>query len=92
MTKKNNYQEFLKSKEITAQNHGIEVDKKNLNSMLFDFQKDIVQWALRKGKAAIFADCGLGKSPMQLEWARHVCNHTKKPIFITLYKIALFFF
>ena len=40
--------------------------------MLFDFQRDIVRWALRRGRAAIFADCGLGKTPMQLEWARHI--------------------
>jgi len=40
--------------------------------MLFDFQRDIVKWALRRGRAAIFADCGLGKTPMQLEWANHI--------------------
>jgi superfamily II DNA or RNA helicase len=43
--------------------------------MLYDFQKDIVRWALAKGRAAIFADCGLGKTPMQLEWAHKVCEH-----------------
>jgi len=40
--------------------------------MLFDFQRDIVNWALRRGRAAIFADCGMGKTPMQLEWAKHI--------------------
>ncbi|NCD04376.1 MAG: helicase, partial [Clostridia bacterium] len=40
--------------------------------MLFDFQADIVRWALRRGRACIFADCGMGKTPMQLEWAHHV--------------------
>jgi DNA modification methylase len=40
--------------------------------MLFDFQRDIVGWALKRGRASIFADCGLGKTPMQLEWASHV--------------------
>jgi hypothetical protein len=40
--------------------------------MLFDFQRDIVSWALRRGRAAVFADCGLGKTPMQLEWAHRV--------------------
>jgi DNA modification methylase len=40
--------------------------------MLFDFQHDIVTWALRRGRACIFADCGMGKTPMQLEWAHHV--------------------
>jgi hypothetical protein len=43
-----------------------------LNHALFDFQSDIVAWALRKGRAAIFADCGLGKTLMQLEWAVHI--------------------
>lgn len=43
-----------------------------LNPMLFDFQHDIVSWALKRGRAAIFADCGMGKTPMQLEWARHI--------------------
>jgi DNA modification methylase len=40
--------------------------------MLFDFQRDIVKWALKIGKAAIFADCGMGKTPMQLEWSTHI--------------------
>lgn len=44
--------------------------------MLYEFQKDIVRWALKKGKACIFADCGLGKTPMQLSWAHQVCTHT----------------
>ena len=39
---------------------------------LFDFQRDIVKWALRRGRAAIFADCGMGKTPMQLSWADQV--------------------
>ena len=43
-----------------------------LSRALFDFQRDITAWALRRGRAAVFADCGLGKTPMQLEWARHV--------------------
>jgi hypothetical protein len=43
---------------------------------LFDFQRDCVRWALRKGRAALFQDCGLGKTVEQLEWARHVCRHT----------------
>lgn len=40
-----------------------------LNPMLHEYQADIVRWALRRGRAAIFADCGLGKGPMQMEWA-----------------------
>ena len=76
------YNEFLKTKEIRASSVGIDIDIKSLNPMLFDFQKDIVKWALKKGKSAIFADCGLGKSPMQLEWANHIHTHTGKPVLI----------
>ena len=43
-----------------------------ISTDLYDFQRDIVSWALTRGRAAIFADCGLGKTPMQLEWARHI--------------------
>jgi hypothetical protein len=50
--------------------------------MLFDWQKDIVKWSLKKGKAALFEDCGLGKTPQQLEWARQVCNYTGKNVLI----------
>lgn len=65
------YQEFLDRKAIAAPGRGI-TRVKGLSSELFDFQKRIVDWALSKGRAAIFADCGLGKTFMQLEWARHV--------------------
>jgi hypothetical protein len=44
--------------------------------MLFDFQRHAVEWACSKGRAALFADCGLGKTPMQLSWAKEVCSHT----------------
>ncbi|MFX5570843.1 hypothetical protein ABTD96_21205, partial [Acinetobacter baumannii] len=49
---------------------------------LFDFQSVIVQWALRKGRAAIFADTGLGKTGMQLVWAQHVADHTDGDVLI----------
>ena len=65
------YQEFLDRKAIAAPGRGI-TRSEDLSSELFDFQKRIVDWALSKGRAAIFADCGLGKTFMQLEWARHV--------------------
>lgn len=64
------YGEFLKSKEIRIPDCGI--DAPELSDHLFDFQSDIVSWALRRGRAAIFADCGLGKTLMQLEWGRCV--------------------
>jgi hypothetical protein len=51
---------------------GFDVDRDALHPSLFDFQKDIVRWALRRGRAAIFAGTGLGKTRMQTEWAMHV--------------------
>lgn len=47
---------------------------------LFDFQAEMVDWAVRKGRAAIFADCGLGKTPMGLTWASNVARKTGKPV------------
>lgn len=46
-----------------------------LPDFLFDFQRHLIDWALRKGRAATFADCGLGKTPMQLVWAENICRH-----------------
>lgn len=51
-------------------------------SFLFDFQHELVEWATRKGRAAMFCDCGLGKTPMQLVWAQNVIEHTNKPVLI----------
>lgn len=74
------YEEFLATKRIVADSVGFEPGE--LNPMLFDFQADIVRWAIRKGRAAIFADCGLGKTPMQLEWAKQVYAETGQPVLI----------
>ena len=49
---------------------------------LFDFQRVLVEWALRKGRAALFADCGLGKTPMALVWAENVILKAKRPVLI----------
>lgn len=65
------YEEFIARKAIIDAPTGLDVVP-DLNTMLFPFQRDIVRWALRRGRAAIFADCGMGKTPMQLEWARHI--------------------
>lgn len=53
-----------------------------LNPVLFDFQRDITRWALRRGRAAVFAGTGLGKTAMQVEAARVIESHTKKPVLI----------
>ena len=68
----NEYQEFLKSKERKTIEEGFELPDEELNPNLFDFQRYIVSKALRMGRYAIFADCGLGKTLMQLEWAHQV--------------------
>lgn len=70
------YEQFLKTKELQSINEGLKVDTKELNKALFPFQKDIVAWALQKGRAAVFSDCGTGKSLMQLEFARIVSERT----------------
>lgn len=49
---------------------------------LFPFQIHLVEWAIRQGRAAIFADCGLGKTPMQLVWAENVVRHCNRPVLI----------
>lgn len=70
-----NYEDFLKSKQYAYNSTGFEVSENELNSNMFDFQKAIVKWALKKGKCALFLDTGLGKTICQLEFANQVCNH-----------------
>jgi len=76
------YNEFLESKTTLNNQYGIDIDIAAINTKLFPFQKDIVQWALKLGKSAIFAACGLGKTPMQLEWAYQVHKKTGEDIII----------
>ena len=78
----NDYLKFLEQKQKKHILSGFDVEEKNLNANMFDFQKFIVKRALNAGKYAIFADCGLGKTLMQLEWANQVTKHTKKPVLI----------
>jgi len=65
------YQEFLESKTVIEPEFGT-LESVKINPMLYPFQADIVRWALRRGRACIFADCGLGKTPMQLSWAENI--------------------
>ena len=76
------YEEFLKSKETKYKDSGYDIDRDQLNSKAFDFQKDITAWAIKKGKSAIFADCGLGKTEMQLDQAYQIHKHTGGNILI----------
>ncbi len=74
------YKEFIESKKKVIQDNGFEV--KELNPKLKDFQKHIVKLALKRGRYAIFADTGMGKTIMQLEWASQVVEHTNKPVLL----------
>jgi hypothetical protein len=74
------YQRFLASKSQLDGDGGF--DPVWMPEWLYDFQTHLVEWALRKGRAAIFADCGLGKTPMQLVWAENVRRHTNKPVLV----------
>lgn len=65
-----NYSEFLKSKTVANDYHGKEISLSDIHPMLFPFQRDVVRWSVGKGRAAIFLDTGLGKTFVQLEWAR----------------------
>lgn len=64
----NDYTEFLKQKATVDPSTGLD-HVPPLNPMLYSHQADMVRWALRRGRAALFADCGIGKGPMQMEWA-----------------------
>lgn len=68
------YSEFLNKKSQLDGNHGFK--PVYIPSWLFDFQADLVEWALMKGRAAVFADCGLGKTAIELVWADNVVRHT----------------
>lgn len=72
------YAEFLARKAQLASSGGFQpVD---LPGHLFDFQRNIVEWSVRHGRAAIFADCGMGKTPMSLAWAEQVNRKTGRPV------------
>ena len=75
-----NYEKFIKQKSQLDGNFGFEPNF--MPDWLFDFQKHIIEWSVAKGRSAILADCGLGKSPMSLTWAQNIHNHTKKPALI----------
>lgn len=76
------YKDFLNSKKKKAVQSGFSIDLDKLNPKLKDFQRYIVPKALKHGKYALFADTGLGKTFMQLEWANQVAKHTNKPVLI----------
>ena len=76
----NTYTEFLERRSQLDGDHGF--DPVWMPDFLFPFQAELVTWALRKGRGGIFADCGLGKTPMQLVWAENVRRRAGRPVLI----------
>lgn len=76
------YAKLLEHKLVRAEAVGFDVPLSDISPVLFDWQRIVVQWALRLGKAALFEECGLGKTLQQLEWSRHVAAHTGRPVLI----------
>ena len=76
----NDYAEFLARKRQLANSGGFEPTE--LADHLFEFQRHLVDWSIRQGRGAIFADCGLGKTPMELAWAEQVHKHTGRPVLL----------
>lgn len=74
------YHEFIKKK--SQANIGDGFEPLWMPDFLFDFQQHLTDWAIKTGRAAIFADCGMGKTPMQLVWGENVIRKTNKPVLI----------
>jgi len=70
------YQEFLKTKQRKYHGSGININEKDIHPMLFYFQRRVTQWAIKKGRCALFMDTGLGKTFCQLEWSRLIGGKT----------------
>ena len=76
------YDEFLRSKEMRAEACGFDIDRDSITPHAFDYQRDIIAWACKKGKCAILTGCGTGKTLMLLEWAKAVWKHTGRDVLI----------
>ena len=76
----NDYAEFLHNKSQLDSAGGFE--PLDVPDFLFGFQKYLVDWSVRQGRGALFADCGMGKTPMELSWAHNVHKHTGKPVLL----------
>lgn len=74
------YAEFLALKTHTGTNDGFK--PVYMPDFLFDFQAHLVEWAVLKGRGATFADCGMGKTSMQLAWAENIVRHENKPVLV----------
>jgi DNA modification methylase len=74
------YDQFITEKTRRFTSHGFE--PLNITAPLFEWQSHVVKWAVKNGRAALFEDCGLGKTAQQLEWASQVCRHTGGSVII----------
>lgn len=74
------YKAFVEAKTHLAGEFGFAPIYENSNC--YDFQSHLIEWTLRQGRAANFADCGLGKTLMQLVWAENVHRKTNMPVLI----------
>ena len=81
-TQKQKYEQFLISKINRAKPVGFDRPAGEFTPGMFDFQMAINQWALRCGRAAIFAGTGMGKTIMSLDWAKAIAQLTGKPVLI----------
>jgi hypothetical protein len=80
MVRATNYADFLNRKIQLTNQHGFK--PLWLPDFLRDFQASLTDWSIRKGRAAVLADCGLGKTPMGLVWSANVVRQTNKPVLI----------
>ena len=74
------YRSFVIGKSPIGGQHGFRPTYRNPHA--YDFQEHLIEWGCMQGRAATFADCGLGKTLMQLVWAENVHRHTNKPVLI----------
>lgn len=76
------YDDFIASKHVRQGYSGFDASPSGMLPALHDWQKEIAAWACRKGRAALFCECGLGKTPMQLSWAHAVVEHSGRDVLI----------
>ena len=84
----NDYASFLHSKTQLDSAGGFE--PYDIPDYLFGFQRYMVDWAIRQGRGALFADCGMGKTPMELVWAQNVHKHIGKLVLLVMLLVVGF--
>ena len=76
------YVDFLRRKSVMAQPCGFDSRPNQLSPKLFDWQRDVTSWAIQRGRAGLFEDCGLGKTAQQVTWANTIAEHTGSPVLL----------